>query len=54
MAAMIGSSMVVHSIPYEPGFGAKQMAWMVHTGVIGAVLAPLCFVAGPLALRAAV
>uniref|UniRef100_A0A1B6HCJ7 Growth hormone-inducible transmembrane protein n=1 Tax=Homalodisca liturata TaxID=320908 RepID=A0A1B6HCJ7_9HEMI len=53
MAAMIGSGMVARSIPYQPGFGTKQLAWMVHTGVIGAVIAPMCLLAGPLAIRAA-
>lgn len=27
LAAMIGSGMLVRSIPYQEGFGAKQMAW---------------------------
>lgn len=53
MVAMIGSGMLVRSIPYEEGFGAKQMAWLLHAGVIGAVLAPLSFVGGPLIIRAA-
>lgn len=34
MAAMIGSGMVARSIPYEEGFGAKQLAWAVHCGVL--------------------
>lgn len=53
LAAMIGSGMVVHSLPYKEGFGAKQIAWLVHTGVVGAVLAPLSFVGGALVIRAA-
>ncbi|XP_076298882.1 growth hormone-inducible transmembrane protein [Lasioglossum baleicum] len=53
MVAMIGSGMVVHSIPYQEGFGAKQMAWLAHTGIVGAVLAPLYLFGGPLVLRAA-
>lgn len=53
MAAMIGSGMVARSLPYEPGFGAKQIAWMVHSGVVGAVIAPMCLLGGPLAIRAA-
>merc|ERR1711892_655609 len=28
IAAMIGSSMVARSIPYTPGVGAKQLAWL--------------------------
>lgn len=51
---MVGSSMVVHGIRYKPGFGAKQLAWMGHCGIIGAVIAPLYLLGGPLVLRAAV
>lgn len=53
MAAMIGSGMVAHSIPYKEGFGVKQVAWLVHAGVIGAVLAPLSLYGGALVVRAA-
>lgn len=52
-AAMIGSGMVVRAIPYEKGFGGKQLAWMVHSGIMGAVVAPLCLLGGPLLIRAA-
>ncbi|KAL1124374.1 hypothetical protein AAG570_001003 [Ranatra chinensis] len=53
MAAMIGANAVCRGIPYQPGFGAKQMAWIVHSSVVGAVLAPICLMGGPLLLRAA-
>lgn len=53
IAAMIGSGMVARSIPYQEGFGAKQLAWMVHCGVIGAVVAPICLLGGPILTRAA-
>lgn len=53
IAAMIGSGMLVRSIPYEPGVGPKQMAWMLHCGVLGAVLAPICMLGGPILTRAA-
>jgi len=53
LAAMIGSGMVVRSLPYQEGFGAKQIGWMVHSGVVGVVLAPLCLVGGPILIRAA-
>lgn len=53
LAAMIGSGMVVRGIPYQEGLGAKQMAWLAHTGIVGAVMAPLCLLGGPLVLRAA-
>lgn len=54
MAAMMGSGMVARSIPYQPGFGAKQLAWAAHCAILGAVLAPICFVGGPILTRAAV
>jgi len=53
IAAMIGTGMVCRSIPYEPGVGAKQAAWLVHAGVMGAVVAPLTMLGGPLLVRAA-
>lgn len=53
IALMIGSGMVVRSIEYRPGFGAKQLAWMAHAGIVGAVIAPLAFMGGPLLVRAA-
>ncbi|XP_034826666.1 growth hormone-inducible transmembrane protein-like [Maniola hyperantus] len=53
MALMIGSGMVVRGMEYQPGFGAKQLAWMVHTGIMGAVIAPMCFLGGPILMRAA-
>ena len=42
IAAMIGSSMVARSIPYQTAPSAKQAAWLLHCAVIGAVIAPLC------------
>merc|ERR1719452_122788 len=54
IAAMIGSSMVARSIPYAPGtVGTKQLAWLAHCAVIGAVIAPLCMLGGPILIRAA-
>uniref|UniRef100_V5IBK0 Putative growth-hormone inducible transmembrane protein n=1 Tax=Ixodes ricinus TaxID=34613 RepID=V5IBK0_IXORI len=46
-AAMIGSGMLVRSLPYERGLGAKQAAWMLHSSVMGALVAPLCLLGGP-------
>ena len=51
IAAMVGSGMLVRSLPYESGFGAKQLAWMVHCGVLGAVVAPICLLGGPILTR---
>jgi len=53
IALMIGSGMVCRSLPYKEGFGSKQVAWMVHSGIIGAVIAPLTLMGGPLVIRAA-
>lgn len=52
-AVMIGSGMLAQSIPYSPGFGAKQVAWAAHSAILGAVIAPICFIGGPLLTRAA-
>jgi len=53
IALLIGSGAVVRSIEYRPGLGAKQLAWMAHAGIVGAVIAPLSFLGGPLLIRAA-
>ena len=42
---------VARSIPYEEGFGKKQLAWMAHCAVMGAVVAPICFLGGPILYR---
>jgi len=54
MAAVWGSSILVHALPYSEGFGPKQMAFLGHTALIGGVLAPLAFLGGAIVLRAAV
>jgi FtsH-binding integral membrane protein len=53
MVALIGTGMVVRGMPYTEGFGAKQLGWMLHSGVMGVVVVPLCIFGGPLILRAA-
>ena len=54
MVAMIGSGMVCRSLPYEGvGLNAKHAAWLVHSGVVGCVIAPMMLMGGPLVLRAA-
>ena len=54
IAAMIGSSMLARSIPYQPGtVGPKQAAWLLHCAVVGAVVAPICLLGGPVLVRAA-
>lgn len=52
LGAMIGSGMLLQSIPYEPGFGPKQMAWIANSALIGAVFSTLGLLGGPLLIRA--
>jgi len=53
MIAMIGSSIAVQSIEYEPGLNGKHLAWAAHSGIVGCVIAPMLLMGGPLVLRAA-
>ncbi|KOC67573.1 Growth hormone-inducible transmembrane protein [Habropoda laboriosa] len=53
IASIWGTGILLQSIPYKEGFGSKQIAWLIHTGTVGAILAPLYVFAGPLVLRAA-
>lgn len=34
IALMMGSGMVARSIPYEKGFGTKQLAWITHCAIM--------------------
>lgn len=45
--------MLAQGIEYRPGFGPKQLAWLLHASVMGAMIAPLCFLGGPILIRAA-
>ena len=53
MVAMIGTGILTQSLEFKPGFGAKQLSWILHTAVVGAVIAPVCLMGGPLLTRAA-
>lgn len=53
MAAIIGTGMLVRSIDYERSPLAKHGAWLLHSAIMGAVLAPLCLAGGPVLIRAA-
>ncbi|XP_034663852.1 growth hormone-inducible transmembrane protein [Drosophila subobscura] len=53
LALVIGSGAVARSIEYHPGLGTKHLAWAVHCVILGAVIAPLCFIGGPILSRAA-
>jgi FtsH-binding integral membrane protein len=52
LAVIVGTGMVVRSIPYE-NLVMKHGAWAVHCAAMGAVLAPLVFLGGPVMIRAA-
>ncbi|EGT44281.1 hypothetical protein CAEBREN_00910 [Caenorhabditis brenneri] len=52
MAVMIATGMLARSVDYENTL-VKHLAWALHCGVMGAVLAPLCFMGGPVLTRAA-
>lgn len=45
---MIGSGIATQSVPYTPGVGLKQLLWMTHCAILGATIAPLCLVGGPI------
>lgn len=34
MVLMVGSGMMAQSIPYEQGFGVKQLTWITHCAVM--------------------
>uniref|UniRef100_A0A2K6NE21 Growth hormone inducible transmembrane protein n=1 Tax=Rhinopithecus roxellana TaxID=61622 RepID=A0A2K6NE21_RHIRO len=52
-AAMVGAGMLVQSIPYDQSPGPKHLAWLLHSGVMGVVVALLTILVGPLLIRAA-
>lgn len=53
LAAMMGTGILCQTIPYKEGFGAKQLAWLLHSAVVGAVIAPMTLLGGPIMIRAA-
>ncbi|EDW38160.1 GL12174 [Drosophila persimilis] len=52
LGLVMGTGVMAQSIEYKEGFGAKQLAWLAHCTVLGAVLAPMCFLGGPILTRA--
>ena len=52
-AVMIGAGMLVQSISYDQSPGPKHLAWLLHSGVMGAAVPPLTILGGPLLVRAA-
>lgn len=54
MAVIIGSGMLVRSLPYEQGkMNAKTLAWIGHSALMGAFIAPVCLMGGPIVMKAA-
>lgn len=53
MAVAFCCIQALRSIPYQKGFGSKQLTWMALCGVVGTSIAPLYFIGGPLLMRAA-
>lgn len=54
MIALVAVGSAMHSIPYQPGFGAKHAMWLLHSSMVGGIIAPLMMLGGPILLRAAV
>lgn len=55
IAALVGSSMLVRSLPYEQGkFNSKTLAWMAHSGLLGGLIAPISLLGGPIVMKAAI
>ncbi|GAV02631.1 hypothetical protein RvY_13171 [Ramazzottius varieornatus] len=52
MVAIIGTGMLARSIPYE-NTAVKHAAWLLHAATIGAMIAPLTLLGGPVMMRAA-
>jgi len=54
MATLIGSGMLVRSLPYEEGkLNSKKLAWVLHSGLMGAFIAPVALLGGPIVMKAA-
>lgn len=53
MAAIMGTGILAQAVEYRPGFGPKQMVWILHAATMGAMLAPMCFLGGQILTRAA-
>lgn len=50
---MICSGLLLRYIPYKEDFGRKQAAWLLHSGIWGALVASLCLLGGPVLIRVA-
>ncbi|KAJ1373891.1 hypothetical protein KIN20_036423 [Parelaphostrongylus tenuis] len=52
LAVIIGTGMLCRAIDYDSTV-AKHLAWLLHCGAMGAVLAPMVYMGGPVLMRAA-
>jgi len=52
IALLVGTGQAMMSIPYSPGFGAKQAMWLVNCGMLALVAAPLGALGGTIMIRA--
>jgi len=54
IAAMLGTGIAMFSVPYQPGtVSAKHLLWASNAAVLGLAIAPIGFLGGALAMRAA-
>jgi len=52
LACLVGTGQIMMSIPYEPGFGTKQMMWLANCAMLGLVAAPIGALGGTIMIRA--
>ncbi|XP_060649072.1 growth hormone-inducible transmembrane protein [Drosophila nasuta] len=52
LGLVMGTGALTQAIEYQPGLGIKQLAWALHCAVLGAVIAPMCFMGGPILVKA--
>nr|CAD2191204.1 unnamed protein product [Meloidogyne enterolobii] len=52
LAAIVATGLIVQKIDYSNTL-PKHLAWATHCAVLGAVIAPLCYLGGPALIRAA-
>lgn len=53
LALIIATGTVVRSLDYQQNSALKHAAWLTHCGILGAILAPMCMLGGPILMRAA-
>ncbi len=53
MGLVMCSGIATMMVPYSEGLGLKQFVWLGHSGLLGAILAPMSLMGGQLLIRAA-